>query len=162
MDIAALVDRILDRYNRHDTDALAAGYAPGARIQSSGWPEAIDAEAWLVAFGVMLTAFPDLRVHPRHLAVGDRVALLEVRLTGTNSGPLYLNDTDRLVLGTRAATLPATGRAIDLDGVVAFEVADGQVTVERHYWPEVTPLVQLGLAGTAQAGPGTPSGSGSR
>ena len=150
MDTAALVDRMVDAYNRHDTDALAACYAPGAWVRGSGWPEAIDAEAWLVGFGAMLAAFPDLRVHPRHLAVGERVALLEVRLTGTNSGPLFLNDADRLVLDTQAATLPATGRAIDLDGAVVFEVADGRVTAERHYWPEVTPLVQLGLAGTAQ------------
>ena len=71
-------------------------------------------------------------------------------MTGTNTGPLILSDADRLVLGTQAETLPATGRAMDITGAVVFEVADGQVTAERHYWPEVTPLVQLGLAGTAQ------------
>jgi ketosteroid isomerase-like protein len=146
MDTTALVDRMVDAYNRHDTDALAACYATGARVRSTWGPEPVDPGTWLAAFGAMLTAFPDLRVHPGHLAVGDRVALLEVRLTGTNTGPLILNEVDRLVLGTQAATLPATGRAIDLDGVVVFEVAEGQVTAERHHWPEVTPLVQLGLA----------------
>jgi hypothetical protein len=71
-------------------------------------------------------------------------------MTGTHTGPLLLSDADRLILGTQAETLPATGRAIDPDGAVVFEVADGQVTAERHYWPEVVPLVQFGLAGTAQ------------
>jgi hypothetical protein len=113
-------------------------------------PEDFDAEAWLAAFGAMLAMFPDLRVHPRRLALGDQAALLEARLTGTNTGPLFLNDVDRLVLGTQATTLPATGRAIDLDGVVVFEVADGRVTAERHHWPEVAPLVQLGLVGTTR------------
>ena len=83
----------------------------------------------------MLQSFPDLQLHPRNLAADDRVALLEARLTGTNTGPFTLGETDRLVLGTQAETLPATGRAIDITGAVVLEVADGQVTAERHYWP---------------------------
>ena len=65
MDTAALVEHMVDAYNRHDTDALAACYAPGARVQWAGWPEAVDAEAWLAGFGAMLAAFPDLGVHSR-------------------------------------------------------------------------------------------------
>jgi hypothetical protein len=76
------------------------------------------------------------------------VALLEARLTGTNIGPFTLGETDRLVLGTQAETLPATGRPIDITGTVVLEVADGQVTAERHYWPLVDSLVQLGLLGS--------------
>ena len=85
----------------------------------------------------MLQGFPDLQLHPRNLAADDRVALLEARLTGTNTGPFPLSETDRLVLGTQAETLPATGRAMDITGAVVLEVADGQVTAERHYWPLV-------------------------
>ena len=96
----------------------------------------------------MLQSFPDLHLHPRNLAADDRVALLEARLTGTNTGPFILGETDRLVLGTQAETLPATGRAMDITGAVVLEVADGQVTAERHYWPLlVDALVQLGFAG---------------
>jgi hypothetical protein len=32
--------------------------------------------------------------------------------------------------------------------VVVLEVADGQVTAERHYWPLLDGLVQLGLIGS--------------
>jgi len=101
----------------------------------------------------MLQTFPDLLLHPRNLAADDRVALLEARLTGTNTGPFGLSDTDRLVLGTQAQTLPATGRAIDITGTVVLEVAGGRVTAERHYWPLVDTLVQLGLVGSSQAQP---------
>jgi ketosteroid isomerase-like protein len=94
-----------------------------------------------------LTTFPDFRLHPRNLAADDRVALLEARMTGTNTGPFPLGETDRLVLGTQAETLPATGRAMDITGAVVLEVADGQVTAERHYWPLVDTLVQLGFVG---------------
>jgi hypothetical protein len=55
------------------------------------------------------------------------------------------------VLGTQAETLPATGRAVDLCGVVVLEVAGGRVTAERHYWPLMDGLVQLGLIGLPQA-----------
>jgi hypothetical protein len=55
-------------------------------------------------------SFANLKVHPRNLAGDDRMALLEARLTGTNTGPFILGETDRLVLGTQAETLPATGR----------------------------------------------------
>jgi ketosteroid isomerase-like protein len=148
MDTAALVDRMVDSYNRHDADALAACYAPDARINAAGWPDDVDAATWLAAFGAILTSFPDLQIRPRNLAADDRVALLEARLTGTNTGPFTLGETDRLLLGTQAEMLPATGRAIDLCGVVVLEVADGQVTAERHYWPLVDTLVQLGLIGS--------------
>ena len=147
MDTAALIDRMVDSYNCHDTEALAPCYAPDARVHPAGRPEAVDAGTWLAAVGLVLQSFPDLQLHPRNLAADDRVALLEARLTGTNTGPFTLGETDRLVLGTQAETLPATGRAMDITGAVVLEVADGQVTAERHYWPLVDTLVQLGFVG---------------
>jgi SnoaL-like domain len=147
MDTAALVDRMVDCYNRHDPEALAACYAPDARVHPAGWPEAVDAGTWLAAVPVIFTTFPDLRLHPRHLAADDRVALLEARMTGTNTGPFPLSATERLLLGTQTTTLPATERTTDITGVVVLEVADGRVTAERHYWPLVDGLVQLGLIG---------------
>jgi hypothetical protein len=58
------------------------------------------------------------------------------------------------VLGTQAEALPATGRAIDICGVVVLEIAGGRVTAERHYWPLVDTLVlQLGLVEPRQAQP---------
>ena len=146
MDTAALVDRMVDSYNRHDLDDLGACYAPGARI-NLGWPEDVDPAGWLAGFGQFLTSFPDLKVHPRNLAASDRVAILEARLTGTNTGPVYLGETDRLILGTTAEALPATGRAMDIAGTVVLEFDGGQVTAERHYWPAIDMLVQLGLVG---------------
>ena len=148
MDTAALIDRMVDSFNRHDTEALAPCYAPDARINAAGQPEAVDAGTWLAAFGAILSSFPDLQIRPRNLVTDDRVAVLEARLTGTNTGPFSLGETDRLVLGTKAETLPATGRAMDITGTVVLEVADDRVTAERHYWPLVDTLVQLGLIGS--------------
>jgi SnoaL-like domain len=148
MDTAALVVRMVDCYNRRDAEALAACYASDARVHPAGWPQAVDVGTWLAAIPVILTTFPDLRLHPRNLAADDRVALLEARMTGTNTGPFPPNETERLLLGTQAETLPATGRATDITGVVVLEVAGGRVTAERHYWPLIDGLVQLGLLGS--------------
>src|SRR6266487_4696452 len=76
-----------------DTAALVDCYAPDARVHPAGQPEAVDAGTWLAAFGLMLQSFPNLQVHPRNLAADDRVALLEARLTGTNTGPFTLGET---------------------------------------------------------------------
>jgi hypothetical protein len=38
---AALVVGMVDCCNRHDNDALAACYAPDARVHPAGWPEAV-------------------------------------------------------------------------------------------------------------------------
>jgi hypothetical protein len=149
MDGAALIDRMVDCFNRHDPEALADCYAPDARVHPAGWPQAVDTGTWLAAVPVILATFPDLRLHPRNLAASDRVALLEARMTGTNAGPFHLSETERLLLGTQAETLPATGRAIDICGVVVLEVAGGRVAAERHYWPLVDGLVQLGLIGSS-------------
>jgi hypothetical protein len=97
---------------------------------------------------MILESFPDLRIRPRHLASGKGVAVLEARLTGTNWGPFHLGAVDRLVLGTDAERLPPTGRTMDIAGTVVFEVTDHHVTRERHYWPLVDTLVQLGLVAT--------------
>jgi predicted regulator of Ras-like GTPase activity (Roadblock/LC7/MglB family) len=35
---------------------------------------------------------------------------------------------------------------MDIRGAVVLEV-DGLVVAERHYWPDVDPLTQLGLIG---------------
>jgi Domain of unknown function (DUF4440) len=58
MDTAALVDRMVDCFNRHDPEALAACYAPDARVHPAGWPRAVDTGTWLAAVPVIWTTFP--------------------------------------------------------------------------------------------------------
>jgi len=47
MDATALVVRMVDCCNRHDSDALAAFYAPDAWVHPAGWPQAVNAGALL-------------------------------------------------------------------------------------------------------------------
>lgn len=79
------------------------------------------------------------------LAADGGLAAIEIRMTGTNDGPFVLNDIDRLVLGTDAIELPATGQTMDITGIVMVQIGS-LVTGEGHYWPAVEGLVQFGLA----------------
>lgn len=145
MTATSLVDRILDAHRRRDLSDLAGCYHPDATVHPAGWPEPVDIGTWCGGLPLLWRSFPDLDLRALGLADGGALAAVEIRMTGTNTGPFVLNDIDRLILDTDALELPATGRAIDVTGVVTLQVA-GLVTAERHYWPMVEGLVQLGLA----------------
>ena len=148
MSAATLVVDLVGCYNDRRLEDLSSRYEPGATVHPAGWRSAVDVPTWIATFDTMLESFPDLTIRPRNVASGSGVAVLEAHLTGTNTGPLHLGDVDRLVLGTEAARLPPTGRAMDITGTVVFELTDDLVTRERHYWPLVDTLVQLGLVET--------------
>ncbi len=142
---ATLVAAILDGLNRHEWARVAASYTPDARIRPDGWHEEVDVPTWHAAFGLIVTSFPDLAMTAEHVAVGDAAVIVEIRLTGTNRGPFYLGDMDRLVLNTDAECLPPTGRTVDITGTVVLQTAGDLVTSERHYWRLIDTLTQLGL-----------------
>jgi hypothetical protein len=145
MTAAALVDRILDAHRRRDVSALAACYEPRATVHPSGWPEPVDIGSWCAMLPLIWRSFPDLELRALRRAVDGGLAAIEIRMTGTNDGPFVLSDIDRLIVGTDAIELPATGGTIDVTGIVMLQI-NSLVTGERHYWPAVEGLVQLGLA----------------
>jgi SnoaL-like domain len=145
MDAAALVTRMVDAHNEADDRALLALYARGATVRFAGWPEPVPAESWVAAQAAIRESFPDLHFEIGALGTGPGVAFVELTMAGTNSGVLHLGNEDRTVLRTDAQSLPATGRRMSIDGVVVLAVSDGLVTAERHLWPSVQSLVQLGL-----------------
>ena len=142
---SALMDRLVAAHNQHDADALAASYAPGATLFMDGWHEPVDVPTWTVVMDALRQSFPDLTLRCESAATADGLTMAEVRMAGTNTGPLNPSTVDRLILHTDVEALPPTGRVMDVVGVVVLEHAAGQVTAERHYWPAVAGLVQLGL-----------------
>jgi len=142
---AELMDRLIDAHHVRDDDALASCYAPGATVHMDGWEKPVDLPTWTVAMDALRESFPDLTLRRGPATAGDGVVMAEIRMTGTNTGPLSLGTADRLVLQTEADRLPPTGRVMDVVGVIVLEIAQQKVTAERHYWPAVEPLVQLGL-----------------
>jgi len=145
MSDAVLMDRLIDAHHAGDVEALTSCYAPGASVHMDGWDRPVDVPTWAVAMDALRESFPDLTFRRGAATAGAAVVLAEIRMTGTNTGPLSLGIADRLVLQTDADRLPPTGRVMDVVGVVCLEIAEQKVTAERHYWPAVEPLVQLGL-----------------
>jgi hypothetical protein len=71
--------------------------------------------------------------------------MLEVNLTGTNSGEVPLRDADRTFLGVDVDRLPPTGRPVAVTGVVVQRTEHGRVTRETHHWPRSWLDEALGL-----------------
>jgi hypothetical protein len=145
MDAATVATRIVDAHNDQDFAALLASYASGATVEFAGWPEPVSAEAWVATQPAIRESFPDLRFRIRAFGTGRGVALVELTMSGTNTGVLHLGNEDRIILRTDAESLPATGGRMVIDGVVVLDLCDGLVTAERHHWPSVQSLMQLGL-----------------
>lgn len=77
------------------------------------------------------TAFPNLQMSIEHMfSAGDWVSV-RWRLRGTNSGPM--------------GEAPATGRDIDIPGILQSRFEGGQVAEEWELFDELLMLKQLGL-----------------
>lgn len=70
--------------------------------------------------------------------------------SGTNAGEIVLGDFGRATAETTADAVGATGRSIDITGVVVHEVdeQEGLVVAERQYWGLLELLARLGLFST--------------
>ena len=77
-------------------------------------------------------AFPDLQAHAEDvIAEGDRV-VARIVVTGTNSGPLFGQ--------------PPTGKAVSLNAIDIWRVADGRLAEVWHIEDMLGLLTQLGMA----------------
>ena len=140
-----LVATLLDAHNRRDTDALVAAYAPGATVHRAEASTPITASEWIGTREAMVESFPDLTFTAGRVAAAGTAVLFEIRITGTNQGPLHLNDADRLLFRTDALALPPTGRPMVIDGVVVLEVAGDLILAERHFLNQAATQEQLML-----------------
>jgi len=146
--------RVFDAYNAHDPSALGALYDPAARTHRPGWPEEGGVEELLAAARMDAVAFPDLRLEPLLWAREGTRTLTEARITGTNTGEIVLGDFGRATAETTAEAVGATGKPIDITGVIVHEVDEdeGLVVAERQYWGLLELLAQLGLFSTVPKG----------
>lgn len=151
IDPTALVTDLLDAHNRRDAEHLSNLYATGATVHMSDGQGPVSANTWIETRDGMVESFPDLTFVAGRVASVDTAIMFEITITGTNDGPLHLNDADRRMLGTDARSLPPTGSTMRIDGVVVLEVARGLVTTERHFLDLATSHEQLMLVAPAGA-----------
>ena len=100
-----------------------------------------------------MESFPDLTFTAGRVAAAGSTIMFEIQITGTNQGPLHLNDLDRLLLRINAQTLPPTGREMTIDGVVVLEVDEHLITAERHFLNQAATQEQLLLVAPGASDP---------
>ncbi len=141
--------RVIDAYNARDPVALRALYAPTASTRRPGWPAEGGVDEIVASAEMDMVAFPDLHIASLLSASEGGQALTEVRITGTNTGEIALGDFGRAAAETTAGTFAATGRPMDITGVLVHEAnEEGLIVAERQYWGMLEVLVQLGLFST--------------
>jgi steroid delta-isomerase-like uncharacterized protein len=123
--------RRAEAWARRDPDALADDYAPDAVVESPTHGRHTTREAIRGVYATWFEAFPDVVFRQDDLIVeGDRVALF-FTITGTHAKPF--------------GGVAATGRHMDIRGVLLFTLAEGRIVAERRYYDSTSLLMQIGL-----------------
>jgi steroid delta-isomerase-like uncharacterized protein len=133
MEITAYQRSWIEGLNRGDVSAADGTFAPSCIIHINGSPEPnLSLNGFKEMVSGLLGAFPDLRfTNEDQIVAGDKVA---TRWTaeGTNAGAF--------------GPMPATGRHIQISGLVLDRVVDGKVVERWEQWDQMAMLQQLGLA----------------
>ena len=151
---ATLATAVTDAYNDHDLARYMELHDPAARISFANIAGDVGLGSWLTTLERLFSALPDLAVRPVKLLADESTAIVELHQVGTNTVAIPLEDGDRELLGTDLASVPPTGRSVDVTGVVVLTTARGRVTAERHHWPRHWFYECLGLLAVAT----TPTG----
>ena|SRR5688572_10665333 len=133
MNITAYERTFVEGLNRGDVSAADQAFAPDCVIHINGRPEPnLSLGAFKEMVSGLLGAFPDMRFTIEdQIVTGDKVA---TRWTGegTNS--------------RASGPLPATGRQVQISGLIMDRVVDGKVVERWEQWDQMAMLQQLGLA----------------
>ncbi len=133
MDITACGRTWIEGLNRGDVSAADRAFSPDGVIHINGSPEPnLSLGGFKEMMSGLLGAFPDLRFTIEdQIVAGEKVA---TRWTakGTNTGAF--------------GPMPATGRHIQISGLILDRVVDGKVVERWEQWDQMAMLQQLGLA----------------
>lgn len=130
--------KALNAFNRHDATAFAALYTSDAVVYDPMYPEPLrgreairrDAEAFC-------RTFPDVHCDLQgEVLEGGDWAAFQLRMTGTNQGPLAMPQGEQ----------PATGRKVETELAIFCQLGqDGLIRSEHRYIDMLGILAQLGL-----------------
>ncbi len=130
--------KFVDAINRHDPNAVANVYANDCVVHDPFYPAPlVGRDAVKEDAAAFIRAFPDLRFELLNLAEKGEVGAGEIRITGTNTGPL----------ATPMGEIPPTGKRMDLRGASFLRIGGQDLIVEeRRYYDTGVLMRQLGLA----------------
>ena len=135
MEAAAVANEFIEAFNEADWERFSATCSADVIYEEKGSNRTVKGrDGVLEAAKGWKTAFPDIRGKIFKSTAEGTTAALEITWIATHNGPLELP----------SGTLPATGKAVEFDGVQIFIVEGGKVTHMRHYLDLLTMLTQVG------------------
>ena len=130
-DIQALFARQAEAWKRRDPAALAEGYAADAVVSSPMFPRAEGRTAIELSFASLFRIFPDWDVTFEEPCVTGARAMQACKVRATHRGDFM--------------GLPGSGRRIEFDCVLIFDLEDGLIKRERRIYDFTGMLIQLGV-----------------
>ncbi|MCC9075549.1 ester cyclase [Litorilinea aerophila] len=120
----------LKAWSAQDLESYRTLYHPDAVLYGFA-PQPIDVESAMQFYRAFFAAFPDVHFETLDtVAEGDRIAM-RYRVTGTHAGEFQ--------------GIPATGRAIDVQGITILHFRNGKVAERWQQLDLMSLLQQLGV-----------------
>jgi len=128
----AIVQNLIDAWNAHDPERIAAFYAPDYVGVDIGQPQPQNGPREIRALtAYYFRAFPDLQIKLDDLVMEGDKAVLIWTWTGTQNGT-FMN-------------IPASGRAVVVRGSTALTFQDGLIHRSTRIWDLAGLLRAIGL-----------------
>jgi steroid delta-isomerase-like uncharacterized protein len=125
--------RAIDAWNRHDADAVIAGYAEGATYHTPRFDHPLKGQALADFIKSVLKSFPDLRFEVISRGdIGGGLVATQLVLHATHTGP-FMDGT------------PSTGRTVAYPLASFAQVEGDKIRSEQIYLDRQTVAEQLGL-----------------
>ena len=134
MNALEVSQRIFDAWNRHDADAVTAGYAEDATYHTPRFDHPVKGRQaigdWIKS---VLKAYPDIRFEAISRGdIGGGLVATQLMLHGTHTGP-FMDGT------------PATGRKVSYPLASFAQIEGDKIRSEHIYLDRQTVAEQLGL-----------------
>lgn len=135
-DLKAQALQLFDTFNTHDPAAVAALYAPDARLRDCAHAQPlIGCEQITAAYARLFAGLPDAHMHVERLVGEGATVSVEWTLSGNHHG--------------RLMGIPPTGKAIACPGVSLLAFRGNSIADSRVIWDLAGLLRQLGLLAEA-------------
>ncbi len=130
-------DKAMEAFNNHDAEKVVEFYSPDAILTDPSYNEPqIGRDAIRKDYEKLFRSFPDISVSRHKFLDNGSSAVWEIKLTGTNTGPIETPD----------GTIPPTDRPFELHASIFAEIdSEGRYHRVRRYYDNFTLMKQLGV-----------------
>ena len=129
--IQQLLARHQEGFRKRDPKELAADYAQNATVSSPMFPRSEGRAAIEHSFTKLFGVFPDWETTFEEPCIDGGRAMLLCKVRGTQKGDFM--------------GLPPSGRRIEFDCVLVFDIENGLIVRERRIYDFTGLLIQLGV-----------------